>query len=288
MKKLTAMLLVLCLLLPCSLAFADHVQARLNQRIATRTGPGTGYTEPGTFLSAGSYVTVISKKWDRTNEIWWVQVDFTSGSRRYRVYTGSWRMNVDLSRVPEELILRDCEVQYNTPAYAGPGSNYASMGTVYAGTRATLYQVHNGYAQIEFRDSGSGLMKRVWLDIGNTTARKDYGNTETFPQYGSANYAGWYTTLQEVYDRNRSGSTGGGGTGGGNHGGGWQVRITSTSGNARSGPGANYSHVAYVNNGEIYTVYDTAVASNGVTWFKIMVYGQYCWISSGLTNTGKY
>ena len=69
MKKLTAMLLVLCLMLPCSAAFADHVQARLNQKIATRTGPGTGYTEPGSFLGSGSYVTVISKKWDRTNEI---------------------------------------------------------------------------------------------------------------------------------------------------------------------------------------------------------------------------
>ena len=287
MKKLVAFFLILCLMLSCSAAFADHVQARLNQRIATRTGPGTNYTEPGSFLKSGDYVTVVSKKWDKTNEIWWVQVDFTSGGRRYRAYTGSWRMSVNLTNVPEELILRDCEVQYNTAAYAGPGSNYASMGTVSAGTQATLYQVSNGYAQIEFYDFSARLTKRVWLDIGNTTARKDYSNTETFPQYGSADYAGWHTSLQEVYNRNGS-STSGGTGGGGNGGGSWQVWITSTSGNARSGPGANYSHVAYVNNGEVYTVYDTAVASNGVTWFKIKVYGQYCWISSGLTNTGKY
>ena len=292
MKKLVAFFLILCLMLSCSAAFADHVQARLNQRIATRTGPGTNYTEPGSFLKAGDYVTVVSKKWDKTNEIWWVQVDFTSGGRRYRAYTGSWRMNVDISRVPEEMALRDCEVQYNTAAYAGPGSHYASMGTVYAGTQATLYQVSNGYAQIEFYDFSARLTKRVWLDIGNTTARKDYSNTETFPRYGSANYAGWYTTLQEVYNRNRTGSTGGntgGNTGGsGVTGSGWQVWITSTSGNARSGPGAEYSQVAYVNNGEVYTVYGTSQASNGVTWFKIIVNGRYCWISSGLTNTGKY
>ena len=38
MKKLVAFFLILCLMLSCSAAFADHVQARLNQRIATRTG----------------------------------------------------------------------------------------------------------------------------------------------------------------------------------------------------------------------------------------------------------
>ena len=59
-------------------------------------------------------------------------------------------------------------------------------------------------------------------------------------------------------------------------------------GNARSGPGAEYSQVAYVNYGEVYDVYETRRASNGVTWFKIIVNGRYCWISSGLTNTGKY
>ena len=66
------------------------------------------------------------------------------------------------------------------------------------------------------------------------------------------------------------------------------VYITTSSGNARSGPGAEYSQVAYVNYGEVYDVYETRRASNGVTWFKIIVNGRYCWISSGLTNTGKY
>lgn len=301
MKRLTALLLALCLTLSMSgVAFADYVQARLNQRISTRSGPGTDYTEPGTFLSAGDYVTVHSKKWDWMNEIWWVQVEFTSGGKRYRAYTGSWRMDVDLSRVPEELSLRTCEVQYDTRAYAGPGSQYASMGTVRSGMVGTLYEVENGYAQIEIWDQYTELMMRVWVDISDTTARKDYHDVDTFPQYGSPCYEGWYTSLDEIYERNGYnsyydndyydddyyyddddyyyGSDPVGQT----------IRITVSSGNARSGPGAEYSQVAYVEYGDYYVVYDTDVASNGVTWFQIYVDGCYAWISSGLTNVGKY
>lgn len=301
MKKLTAILLVLCMVLPCSFAYADYVQARLNQRISTRSGPGTDYTEPGSFLGSGDYVTVISKKWDWMNEIWWVQVEFSAGGKRYRAYTGSWRMNVDISRVPEEMALRTCEVQYNTRAYAGPGTQYASMGTVYSGTIGTLYEVENGYAQIEIWDQYTELMMRVWVDISNTTARKDYGDVDTFPQYGSPCYEGWYTSLAEVYARNGYDGYNGNGNQNnsyyddghnvdnyGDNPVGQIISITTSSGNARSGPGAEYSSLAYVHYGETYVVYDTDVASNGVTWFKIYIDGRYCWISSGLTNVGKY
>ena len=294
MKKLTALVLALCLMLTMgSVAYADYVQARLNQRISTRSGPGTQYTEPGTFLGSGDYVTVHSKKWDDGNRIWWVQVEFSSGGKRYRAYTGSWRMNVDINRVPEEMLLRTCEVQYDTRAYAGPGSQYASMGMVYAGTSASLYEAENGYGMIEFYRSGK--MQRVWVDLGDTTARKDYSNVDTFPPYGSPCYEGWYTSMDEIYDRNGySGSYDDDYDDGynvdtyGDYPIGQTIRITVSSGNARSGPGAEYSHVGYVDYGDYYVIYDTAVASNGVTWFKIYVDGRYGWISSGLTNVGKY
>ena len=79
MKKLTALMLTLCLLLPCAAALADSAIGRLNQQIATRSGPGTEYFEPGSFLRKGDYVTVHTKVWDSVNEIWWVQVEFTEG-----------------------------------------------------------------------------------------------------------------------------------------------------------------------------------------------------------------
>ena len=122
MKKLTALVLALCLILTTgSVAFADYVDGWLNQRIATRTGPSTRYYEPGSFLRAGDRVTVHSKVWDDRNEIWWVQVEFRSGNERYRAYTGSWRMDVDLSSVPEEKALRTCEVWEDADVFAGPG-----------------------------------------------------------------------------------------------------------------------------------------------------------------------
>ena len=137
--KLTALLLALCLILGCTSAMADTAQARLNQKIATRTGPGTNYTEPGTFLSQGNYVTVHTRVWDSRNEIWWVQVDFTSGGYRYRAYTGSWRMSVDLSRVPQERSLGTVRVTANTCVYAGPGWDYKMWdNTVKSGTTEAI------------------------------------------------------------------------------------------------------------------------------------------------------
>lgn len=293
MKKLTALLLALCLMVALGgAACADNIQARLNQRIATRTGPGTGYSEPGSFLSAGDYVTVHSKVWDARNEIWWVQVEFSVGWERYRAYTGSWRMNVDLSRVPQEMALRSCEVLQDADAFAGPGWEYMMWNdTVYAGTTGTLYEAENGYGLFEYWNSARGEMWRVWINLDYTNCRRDYGNVDTFPQYGSPCYEGWYTTEAEVYARNgysgSSSSTGGGTYVSGNPIG-QTISITANSGKARSGPGTEYSQVAYVEYGDYYIVYDTDVASNGVTWFKIYVDGRYAWISSGLTNVGKY
>ena len=58
-----------------------YMPAVLNSRLSTRTGPGTQYDEPGSFLKAGSEVTVLSKAYDTRNEIWWLQVSFREAGR---------------------------------------------------------------------------------------------------------------------------------------------------------------------------------------------------------------
>lgn len=272
MKKLTAMFLVLCLLGSCSLALADAAMGRLNQRIATRTGPGTRYSEPGSFLGAGDYVTVHTKVWDNSNRIWWVQVEFDWNNDRCRAYTGSWRMNVDLSRVPEERALGSVRVTMDADAFAGPGIMYTLWNdTVYRGTSATLYEVEGGYGHIEYWNSSRSQYWRVWVPLYCLSCSGQYSSTDdTYPMYGGPNYGGsgngnvWYNPV------------------------GQDVMITSSYANVRSGPGAEYTLVGCVTRGEWFTVYDTDVASNGVTWFKIWRNGRYCWISSGVTNTGKY
>lgn len=276
--KMTALLLALCLILGCASAMADTAQARLNQKIATRTGPGTNYTEPGTFLSQGNYVTVHTRVWDSRNEIWWVQVDFTSGGYRYRAYTGSWRMSVDLSRVPQERSLGTVRVTANTCVYAGPGWDYKMWdNTVKSGTTATLLEVENGYGHIECWNSAKGRYWRVWAPLSNLSCRNQYSSyDDTYPSWGSPSNNG----SNNSYNSGSNGSSS------------WYVGqtcvITSTSGNVRSGAGSSYREVAYVNRGECYTILDTDVASNGVTWYKIYADGSYGWISSGLTHFGKH
>lgn len=272
MKKLTALILALCMLMICSAALADTAWARLNQRIATRTGPGTFYFEPGSFLTAGDDVLVHTKVWDSRNEIWWVQVEFTSGGESYRAYTGSWRMNVNLSRVPQERALGTVRVTADTDAFAGPGWGYVMWNdTVYRGTTATLYEVEGGYALIECWNNTWQQTWRVWVDLDDLSCRNVYSNhDDTHPSSGS-------TSTNNSWNNNTST---------------WPVGqtclITASGGNARTGAGTQYGIVGYVENGDMFTVLDTKTASNGVTWYKVNVNGRYGWISSGLTNFGKH
>lgn len=281
MKKLTALLLALCLVLTAGSALADVAYARLNQKIATRTGPGTSYFEPGTFLKAGDYVTVHTKVRDNQNEIWWVQVEFSTNGGRYRAYTGSWRMNVDLSRVPQERSLGTVRVTSDADVFAGPGWEYVMWNdTVYRGTMATLYEVENGYGLIECWNSNWNQSWRVWAPLRCLSCYGDYSSwDDTYPDSGSSSSGSSWS----------SGSSSSSWSGGNSS---WPVGqvcvITASGGNARSGAGTQYGSVGYVETGDRYTVLDTQRASNGVTWYKINVNGRYGWISSGLTNFGKH
>lgn len=275
MKKLTALILALCLMLMSACALADSAYGRLKQKIATRTGPGTEYTEPGTFLGKGDQVAVHSRVWDSVNEIWWVQVEFSAGGDRYRAYTGSWRMDVDLSRVPQEKPLGTCRVTSDADVFAGPGWEYVMWNdTVYRGTYVTLLEIEDGYGHIECWNSRKNQLWRVWAPMycldwdGSDTGYNDSGYNSSFISSGST-MPSWPS-------------------GGANYGRiGQTCYITVSSGNARSGAGSQYREVDTVRWGECFTILDTEVASNGVTWYQIYSDGYYCWISSGLTNYGK-
>lgn len=273
MKKLTALILTLCLVYGTLSALADSAYAVLKQRIATRTGPGTNYTEPGSFLGQGDTVTVHTKVWDSRNQIWWVQVEFSYGGNRWRAYTGSWRMNVDLSRVPQERSLGTIRVTQDADVFAGPGWSYAMWNdTVYGGTTGTLLEVENGYAHIECWNSIRNKLWRVWVRLSETSAAGRYSTSDdTYPAYGGASQNTWSGS----YDTSASMT-------------GRMFRITANSGNVRSGPGAEYRELSTVHYGEYYTILDTARATNGVTWYKIDIGAQQGWISSGLTSFGKH
>lgn len=174
MKKMQwiCLMLCICLLMAAGLpsAMADGgnaVTAGLKMRIATRTGPSTQYTEPGTFFEKDWYtahVDVISKAYG--SGVWWVQVEFTDGGKLYRAYTGVKRVNVQLDRIPEEEILGTAVLSAagDVTAYYGPGDRYAKMKDVVPwGTQGKIVMAENGYVLMDFYDEYINQQRRAWI-----------------------------------------------------------------------------------------------------------------------------
>ena len=163
--KLTALLLALCLILGCTSAMADTAQARLNQKIATRTGPGTEYTEPGTYLTAGDTVEVISIVYDE-NDVAWVQLDFYVGTKRRRAYTGLNRVDAEVWRIPVERPLGNkCYLDREVTPRMGPGTDYVraleNKATLPYGTNCTLICYEGEWALIEL--TMAEPVARMWV-----------------------------------------------------------------------------------------------------------------------------
>ncbi|MBR5560477.1 MAG: hypothetical protein IKU73_03605 [Clostridia bacterium] len=175
MKKRLIMLLVIAMCIPCcALAYYNPysgastdspyiMSATLNQRMATRTGPGTKYSEPGTFYSAGDIVKLISYTTDASG-VKWVQAEIDVHGKLMRVYTGLKRFNgVDLSSLcREERMNITATLDSNiTPTY-GPGWQYAEYDfTLRKGSQVLVLDYENGYDMCEFYVNGK--FYRAWL-----------------------------------------------------------------------------------------------------------------------------
>lgn len=141
------------------------VTAVLTERhMATRSGPSTGYYETGSFYSRGDSVKLYSRVWDSVNEIWWVQAEAKESGQLKRVYTGSWRFSgQDLYDLPEEYARYDATVSRGQTLRMGPGSGYAYYGaSISSGKRVTVYNIENGWAQIECTVNGTRY--RGWVE----------------------------------------------------------------------------------------------------------------------------
>ncbi len=145
--------------------YGYYPQVTLNQRMATRSGPGTQYTELGSYFKSGTTVTAISAAYDDRNGIWWIQTEFTYRGELRRAYTGLKRLNMSVSDVSAEYVMvQSATVNRSVYAYWGPGYNYTMYkDPIPAGTEGTVWQMENGYAQLEFYDYTAGLTRRVWI-----------------------------------------------------------------------------------------------------------------------------
>lgn len=272
MKRITAILLTICLIVSCSAALAATTASVTESRISTRSGPSTKYTEPGSFLWRGAQVTVHTRSYDSRNGIYWVQVEFTSGNERYRAYTGAWRLNVDLSWVPDEIVLQDTAwLTGNTCGYAGPGYDfhYYDDIVVYSAYPVKIIEVENNFALIETEGSSAGLT-RIWVPLSRIYGGDAYWGQDTF---GS----GWdddqgATLISDddyMYADYPIGRT---------------CVVWVESGNARYGAGTQYDFARYVHEGEVLTILDSRVGSTGKDWYKVNIDGTICWLSSGLVT----
>lgn len=142
--------------------------ALLNQRAATRSGPGTRFDEPGSFYSAGDAVNVISKAWDEDSGLWWYQIELNTSDGWIRAYTPAKRVDLDTNYVPTETNLNDQrKVITSGPVYFGPSTTYRKYGWswIYEGDAAKICQISGEWAQIEYYSYAKDVTRRGWVKL---------------------------------------------------------------------------------------------------------------------------
>ena len=174
--RVIAMLLICLLVTPLALSDSDWADtdtytpysSSLLMRLATREGPSTEYAEPGSFFKAGDSITVLSIAYD-VNQVPWVQVEFSYRGVPMRAYTGLKRVNISPSLLPVDSARYDATVSSTTSVYRGPGTGYQKYGfTLSRGTRGTVWNIENGYAQFVFTDTDAKRL--VWVPTGSLTS----------------------------------------------------------------------------------------------------------------------
>ena len=143
-----------------------------NQRLPTRSGPGTMYDEPGSFLSAGSEVKVVAKSWDSNNHLYWYHFEFEYKNAWYRLYTTDSRIDVaNPGSIPEQPVRGDAldtkYSLYDCDIYYGPGSRYAKVRnvTMLKDKRCDVYAIENGWALVDYYDYSRDVQRRGWIPV---------------------------------------------------------------------------------------------------------------------------
>ncbi len=144
--------------------------AYLNQRMATRTGPGTAYSEEHGTLSEYTEIVVFAK--EDSGGTPWVLVEFVKNNKLVRAYTGLKRVDVDdLASLPTTTKKpKPATVSRDTTAYYGPGKAYLQCPVIVAaGTEVLVYGVDRGYALIEYT---GGVLTRSWVPVDAVAFRE--------------------------------------------------------------------------------------------------------------------
>ncbi len=192
-RKVIALMLLLTMLLGAASADGYGVWGRLNQRLATRTGPSTAYDEPGTYFIKNwqdQTLLVISKAY---TGVWWVQVEISTNQGKMRVYTGIKRIDgVDLNDLPEETVLGVCHTDRDLIGYYGPGTYYKAMSySVPSYTNLDVIMQENGYLLVDFPYPYRGHQRsRAWIRADQTYGYSGYGGGSSIGGSGTGSIGG--------------------------------------------------------------------------------------------------
>jgi len=141
--------------------YGSAIYASLNQRMATRTGPNTKYTEPGTYPQS----TDISVYYQTEgNGVMWGMVEFRYNGMWYRLYTGMKRIDA-YGGVPVdyESYQYMTMVRGTVPRY-GPGEAYAAQpDRIPENGLVKVFFQENGYAMIDYE--GYSQVIRGWVPL---------------------------------------------------------------------------------------------------------------------------
>ena len=140
------------------------IQVLTKERLATRSGPGTNYTETGSYFQANTWVKAISAAYDNANGIWWVQVELEYLGLKRRIYTGVKRLQMSADQVMTEEAEGGAVLTRSVYAYYGPGNGYDMYpDKIPAWTSGTIWMRENLYALFEYYDAAQNLYRRVWV-----------------------------------------------------------------------------------------------------------------------------
>ncbi len=138
-----------------------------SERLATRSGPSTDYTELGTYKVKGEYVRIVTIAYDE-NGVGWIQCEVTYGGALRRVYTGLKRFDTstfNLSQVPDESQVYGAQRAYIDLACTlryGPGSAYGVCKDTLDSYYVDVLTVENGWALV--LASSNNTPCRVWVE----------------------------------------------------------------------------------------------------------------------------
>ena len=172
MKKWLSWLMILVLLCPLAAwadgVYSDPVPARLVQKMATRSGPGTKYTEELGTYPDNTAITAITQA--VTNGMGWVQVEFSYSGRLYRAYTPLSRVQLQ-GEVPYESAQMTDDVTLSaSTVYYGPGTNYtARYRQIAQGTQVKVVLTEGTWALCEYLENGQWTRGYLPVSVLKTT-----------------------------------------------------------------------------------------------------------------------